>query len=68
MTKRSATRQSKTAYTMARPRGGATSQRRRQTKSPPPPAPRKIGPALHAAARSATGQQLLSLALILSAW
>ena len=66
MTKRSASRQSKTAYTMARPRGGATSQRRQQTKSSPPPAaPRKIGPALHAAARSATGQQLLSLALIL---
>jgi len=51
---------------MAHPRGSATSQRRRQTKSSPPPAaPRKIGPALHAAARSATGQQLLSLALIL---
>ena len=52
----------KTAYTMARPKGNAGQPRRSQAQAPPE---RKIGPALQAAARSATGQQLLALALIL---
>ncbi len=51
---------------MARPQNKAAPQRRGQTKKAPPPAPpRKVGPALNAAVRSATGQQLLALALIL---
>lgn len=49
---------------MARPQSGAGAQRRSQAERTTP-SPRKIGPAVQAAARSATGQQFLALALTL---
>ncbi|MBN1922426.1 MAG: DNA translocase FtsK [Anaerolineae bacterium] len=75
MTKRQSAKKSQPAYRMARPQGNSAPQRRGQTKTTPgkatpsqasPAVPeRRIGPALSAAVRSATGQQLLALALIL---
>ena len=80
MTKRQSAKKSTAPYKMARPQGGSASQRRGQAKaapskvSPSKATPsgkassvpeRKVGPALGAAVRSATGQQLLALALIL---
>lgn len=74
MAKRQSTKKSQPAYRMTRPQGKSASQRRGQTKPAPgkaapsqasPAVPeRRFGPALSAVARSATGQQLLALALI----